>query len=391
MPLTADRAKPAVPFAGRYRLIDFVLSNLVNSGFAQIAVLTQYKSQSLNRHLSRAWRLSRALDQFVEAVPAQQRNGPEWYRGSADAIFQNLNLIADENPEHVAIFGADHIYKMDVSQMADFHAGTGAWLTIAAIPVPIEEASEFGVLVIDANNRIIDFEEKPPNPRPMPSDPKRALVSMGNYFFERRALVDALLADSELAGSARDFGRDVIPAMIRSGAPVYAYDFSTNNVPGAHERERGYWRDVGSIASYYAASMDLVAVEPTFDLYNRAWPLRTDSKNLPPAKFVHAQGDRVGVATESMVSEGCIISGGRISLSLLSPRVRVNSFAHVEASVLFDNVNVGRYARIRRTIVDKNVEIPSGCEIGFDPDADRARGLHITPEGITVVPKGTVF
>ena len=391
MPLTHERAKPAVPFGGRYRLIDFVLSNFINSGYFKIVVLTQYKSQSLNRHLSRAWRLSRALDQYVEPVPAQQRTGLDWYKGSADAIYQNLNLIADESPRDVSVFGADHIYKMEVSQMQRFHRKTEADLTIAAIPVPIEQASAFGVIEIDEDWRMIGFQEKPESPRPIPGDPAHALVSMGNYFFQREMLVDYILDDATDDDSAHDFGKSIIPAMLAAGEKVMVYDFSRNVVPGVGARERGYWRDVGSIESYYNASLDLIDVEPVIDLYNRHWPVRTDYQNLPPAKFVHAQADRVGVATESLVSEGSIISGGRISRSLLSPRTRINSYSRVEGCIIFENVEVGRFCRLRRVIVDKHVEIPPGTEIGYDSKVDRERGLHVSPDGIVVVPKGFTF
>jgi glucose-1-phosphate adenylyltransferase len=391
MPLTLDRAKPAVPFAGRYRLIDFAMSNLLNSGFAKIVVLTQYKSQSMQWHLSRAFRLSRVLDQYVETVPAQQRTGIDWYKGSADAIYQNLNLIYDEMPADVIVFGADHIYKMHVGQMLEFHRDSGAALTISAVRVPVEEASSFGVIEVDEKLRIIGFEEKPKKPKTIPGDPDHALCSMGNYIFQRDALIDRLLADARSETSVHDFGRDIIPAMLADGDALYAYDFNTNSVPGVGTSERGYWRDVGTIQSYFQASMDLIAVQPVVDLYNRAWPIRTNNENDPPVKFVHAEGDRTGLAIESLVCDGCIISGGQTWRSLLSPRVRVNSYSHIEESVLFHNVRVGRYARIRRTIVDKHVVIPPGIAIGYDHELDRSRGLTVTPEGITVVPKGTVF
>lgn len=391
MPLTLDRAKPAVPFGGRYRLIDFVLSNFANSGFFKIVVLTQYKSQSLNKHLLRAWRLSRALDQYVEGVPAQQRTGLDWYRGSADAIHQNLNLIADEEPEDVCVFGADHIYRMDVEPMVRWHREQRCELTIAAIPVPIDEASAFGVIEVDAAMRMVGFEEKPEHPKAMPGRPDMALVSMGNYVFRRQALVARVREDAESPSSSHDFGKDVIPGMLRRGDPIAVYDFTRNRVPGGAEEDEAYWRDVGSIDSYYDASMDLVGPTPSFDLYNRQWPVRTDYRNFPPAKFVHAVDDRVGMAIESMVSEGCIISGGRIARSLLSPRVRVNSFASVEGAILLDGVSVGRHVRLRRTIVDKDVVIPPGTTIGFDEAADLARGFTVTPSGIVVVPKDATF
>lgn len=391
MPLTDERAKPAVPFGGRYRLIDFVLSNFVNSGFFKIVVLTQYKSQSLNKHLLRAWRLSRTLDQYVEPVPAQQRTGLDWYRGSADAIFQNLNLIDDERPRDVAVFGADHIYKMEIAQMVHAHRQCGAAATIAAMPMPIEEAHAFGVIVADASGRIIGFEEKPARPTPMPGRPDMALVSMGNYLFRTSELIAQVTFDSGRLDTAYDFGANVLPYMLATGAHLQVYDFLQNRVPGAEERDHGYWRDVGTIRSYYDASMDLIGVTPALDLYNRYWPVRTDYQNYPPAKFVHAEGDRTGVAVESMVSDGCIISGGRIERSLLSPRVRVNSYSSVEGCILMEGVQVGRYARIRRAIVDKNVDVPTGARIGFDPVEDAARGFTVTEDGITVVPKDARF
>jgi len=391
MPLTVDRAKPAVPFGGRYRLIDFVLSNLVNSGLFQIVVLTQYMSQSLTRHLSRAWRLSRALDQFVEPVPAQQRTGLDWYKGSADAIFQNLNVIDDESPEHVAVFGADHIYKMNVAHMLDEHVASGAEMTIAAIPVPISEANQFGIIEVDALGRMIGFDEKPRQPRAMPGRPDMALASMGNYIFRRKVLVDRIVEDAHREDTTHDFGKDVIPRMLAEGSHIQVYDFSQNPVPGMSLAERGYWRDVGTIDSYYQASMDLIAVSPVMNLYNRDWPIRTDFRNHPPAKFVHADLDRVGMATESLVCEGCIISGGQISKSLLSPMVRVNSFSTVEGCILLDGVNIGRRVVVKNAIIDKGVEVPPGTWIGVDPVADAARGFTVTDSGLVVVPKGTNF
>lgn len=390
MPLTQDRTKPAVPFAGRYRLIDFVLSNLVNSGFYRIVVLTQYKSQSLSQHISRAWRLARPLDHFVEPVPAQQRTGLGWYRGSADAIFQNLNLIEDASPTDVGVFGADHVYKMDVAQMLRLHRKRAAELTIAAIPVPVAEATQFGIMEVDADWRVLGFVEKPAHPPEIPGRPGWCLASMGNYFFTRRALERQVVADAAREGSAHDFGRDIIPTMLAEQRVVFAYDFSRNQVPGQNERERGYWRDVGSVGSYFEASMDLVSVVPVLDLYNRQWPIRTDYHQLAPAKFVHDDRDsnRVGSAVESLVSEGSIISGGTVHRSILSPCVRVHSYSHVESCILFENVEVGRDARIVRAILDKNVVVEPGARIGFDPDHDRARGLTVTEEGIAVAPKG---
>jgi glucose-1-phosphate adenylyltransferase len=395
-PLTADRAKPAVPIAGRYRLIDFVLSNFVNSGLLKIKVLTQYKSDSLNAHIARGWRLPAFLDLYVEAVPAQQRTGASWFKGSADAIFQSLNVITDEKPDHVAVFGGDHIYKMDVSQMVDAHTATGAAATVAVIPVPVAEARAFGVLEVDERGKVLSFEEKPARPRELPGRPGWALASMGNYVFATGALIEELARDAASASvTAHDFGRNILPEMVARGRDVYAYDFSANEIPGSHPNERGYWRDVGTIGAYWQANMDLVQVVPDFNLYNPRWPVRTWTRPLPPAKFVFADpGDaathaRMGIATDSLVSEGCIISGGRIDRTIMSPSVRINSFAHVEESILMDGVDVGRHCRIRRAIVDKGVRVPPGTEIGFDPELD-ARRFTIS-DGIVVVPKEYQF
>jgi glucose-1-phosphate adenylyltransferase len=391
MPLTRDRAKPAVPFGGRYRIIDFVLSNFVNSGFAKIKVLTQYKSESLNTHLSRGWRLSAILGQYIEPVPAQQRLGPQWYKGSADAIYQNINIITDEEPDLVAVFGGDHIYKMDVRQMVSYHNEQKADLTVAAIPVPIEEASDFGIIEIDEAGRMIGFVEKPENPPPMPGRPDMALASMGNYLFSTDVLINVLNSDAENPMSVHDFGKSIISSMV-SSHKVFVYDFSTNTIPGQPERERGYWRDVGTLGTYLQANMDLVSISPTFDLYNRRWPIRTNYDHNAPAKFVHddVAGNRVGVAVNSIVSDGCIISGGRIERCVLFPRTRVNSYAHVTESILFDEVVIGRHAKLRRCIIDKGVEVPSGVSIGFNHEEDR-KHFHVSDDGIVVVPKGFNF
>ncbi len=385
LPLTAERAKPAVPIGGRYRLIDFVLSNLVNSGLFKIKVLTQYKSDSLNMHIARGWRLSAMLGFYIEVVPAQQRLGKEWFRGSADAMFQSLNIITDEEPDLIAVFGGDHLYKMDVNQMLDFHLDRDADVTVAAIPVPVAVARSFGVLDVSVDGEILAFDEKPSQPREMPGRPGWALASMGNYIFSVDPLIDELRADQE-DDSSHDFGHNVLPAMVGKRR-VYAYDFSKNEIPGMLERERGYWRDIGTIDAYWSANMDLVSVNPIFDLYNMRWPIRTYTPPLPPAKFVFAEQQRIGMATDSLVSEGCIISGGRIDRSVLSPGVRINSFAHVEETILMDGVDVGRHARIRRAVVDKGVHLPPGMEIGYDHDEDRRRGLTVSPEGVVVVEK----
>jgi glucose-1-phosphate adenylyltransferase len=388
-PLTLDRAKPAVPFAGRYRIIDIVLSNFVNSGLGKIKVLTQYKSASLEEHIARNWRLAPILDQYIEAIPAQQRTGKTWYRGSADAVWQCQHVISDERPQLVCIFGGDHVYKMDVRQMISFHKQMVADATIAAIPVPRETAGEFGVLEVDATGRILKFHEKVDNPPAMPGDPSRCLASMGNYVFDRDVLVRELEADQPLEDSRHDFGRDILPRLVTQGASVFAYDFATNLVPGEEEGpNRGYWRDIGTIDAYWEAQMDLIEIHPQFNLYNFRWPIRTGATHDPPAKFVfrdEAQA-RVGIATDSMVSHGCIISGGRIHRSVLGVGCRVNSFSEVEESVLFEHVVVGRHAKIRRAIIDKDVEIPSGTVIGFDREADRQR-FHITERGTVVIPK----
>ena len=387
-PLTRDRAKPAVPFGGRYRIIDFVLSNLINSGLFRIKILTQYKSESLNTHLSRAWHLSNVLGHYIETVPAQMRTGPDWYKGSADAIYQNLNLITDEEPDHVLVFGSDHIYRMDVKQMMELHETTDADCTIAAIPVPIAEAHQFGICKVDESGRLVDFLEKPKNPPPMPGRPDMALASMGNYVFKADVLVREILRDAAVPGSAHDFGKSIISEMF-SKTKVMVYDFATNMIPGQGERERGYWRDVGTIEALYASNMDLVSIDPIFSLYNDKWPLHTMQYDAPPAKFVFSdkEGGRVGFATDSLISEGCIISGGHIHRTVLSPKVRINSYADVSESILFEGVQIGRHARIRRAIIDKNVVIPPNTEIGFDLEADRKR-FPVSETGIVVIPKG---
>jgi len=387
-PLTQERAKPAVPFGGRYRIIDFVLSNFANSGVLRMKVLTQYKSDSLNTHISRGWRLSHMVGQFVESVPAQMRTGPEWYKGSADAIYQNLNLVTDEEPDYVFVFGADHIYRMDVRQMLDFHVAQKADCTVAAIPVPIEEASAFGIITADESGRMVDFQEKPNNPMAMIGDPRRALVSMGNYLFTTESLVREIVKDAGREG-AHDFGKSIISEMHKR-TKVAVYDFATNKVPGQGPNEVGYWRDVGDLDTYYECNMDLVSVDPKLSVYNERWPIYTaPSYTAAPAKFVFANVEegRVGAATDSLVSEGCIISGGRINRCILSPKVRVNSYADVQDSILFEAVNVGRRARIKNAIIDKNVDIPPGLEIGYDLEEDRKR-FFVSPKGIVVVPKG---
>lgn len=387
-PLTLDRAKPAVPFGGRYRIVDIVLSNFVNSGLARIKLLTQYKSASLEEHIARVWRLSPILDQYIEAIPAQQRTGKSWFKGSADAVYQTQHVITDENPQLVCIFGGDHIYKMDVRQMVNFHVKKDAEATVAVIPVTKKEATQFGVIQIDEEGRIIGFFEKVQDPPSMPGNPEMCLASMGNYVFKTSALIPQLDADAPLEDSKHDFGHDILPRMVREGMRIYAYDFATNTVPGEDEYNRGYWRDIGTIEAYFEAQMDLISIHPKFNLYNSAWPIRTGVTHDPPAKFVfrdEAQA-RVGIATDSMVSHGCIISGGRIHKSVLSVGCRVNSFSEVEECVLFERVRIGRNARLKRCIVDKDVEIPAGEQIGYDIEADRRR-FFVTDNGMVVIPK----
>ncbi|WP_338869183.1 glucose-1-phosphate adenylyltransferase [Myxococcus stipitatus] len=387
-PLTRERAKPAVPFGGRYRIIDFALSNFTNSGVYRVKVLTQYKSDSLNNHLSRAWRMSAFLGHYVEAVPAQMRTGVDWYKGSADAIYQNLNIITDEEPDFIFVFGADHVYRMDTRQMLDFHMAKRAACTVAAIPVPIEQGREFGIIDVGPDGRMRQFLEKPKNPPPMPGNPKMCLASMGNYLFTTEVLVQEVVRDAANEASAHDFGKSIISELYKS-SPVYVYDFAQNEIAGQEPKERGYWRDVGNIDVYYQSNMELVEVDPIFNLYNDRWPIHTQSHNYPPAKFVFADTEnaRVGHATDSLVSEGCIISGGHVNRSVLSPKVRVNSYSEVEASILFENVTIGRRSRIRKAIIDKNVEIPPGTTIGYDPVEDKRR-FHVTPDGVVVIPKG---
>ena len=388
-PLTRDRAKPAVLFGGQYRLIDFVLSSLVNSGFRKVVVLTQYMSHSLDRHLAQTWRLSPLLGNYVVAVPAQMRTGPRWFSGSADAIYQNLNILGDERPDYVAVFGADHIYRMDVAPMIEQHIASGAGVTVAAIPVPINEASAFGIIDAGDGGKIKAFVEKPADPPSMPGDPSRAFASMGNYVFNTSLLRQVVSEDAMDEDSNHDMGGNIIPRLVEAGEG-YVYDFGGNVVPGQSDRERGYWRDVGTLDSYYQASMDLVAVEPVFDLYNHQWPVLTWRFPHPPAKFVHDAGARIGRATDSLVAAGAIVSGGTVRRSILSAQVRINSFAQVEDSVLFDNVDVGRGAVVRRAVIDKNVRIPEGERIGVDLERDRER-FKVSEGGVVVIAKGEEF
>ena len=382
MPLTMDRAKPAVPFGGIYRLIDFVLSNLVNAELRQIAVLTQYKSHSLDRHISLTWRMSTLLGNYVTPVPAQQRLGPRWYQGSADAIYQSMNLIRDERPDYLVVFGADNIYRMDVSQMLEAHIDGGLGGTVAGIRVPRSQASAFGVIDAGADNKIKQFLEKPADPPGLPDDPESSFASMGNYIFTTSSMIEALEADAENPDSGHDMGGDIIPAFVDRG-DAQVYDFTINSVPGATVRDKNYWRDVGTIDAYHEAHMDLVSVDPVFNLYNSSWPIWTNAVQQPGAKFVLD-----GIARDSIVSPGCIISGGVVDSSVLSPNVRVEDRARIRNSVLLTGVRVGAGANIRNAILDKNAVVPDGCSVGVDPEADAARGYTVSEGGVTVVGKG---
>ena len=391
MPLTADRAKPAVPFGGSYRLIDFALSNLINSGVRRIVVLTQYKSHSLDRHISQTWRMSPLLGSYIASVPAQQRLGKRWFSGSADAILQSMNLLSDERPDYVVVVGADHVYRMDFDQMVKEHIASGRGVTVAAIRQPVALANQFGVIEVDVEDptRIAAFLEKPSNPKPLPDSPNEVLASMGNYVFTAQALIDAIEHDGTLEESSHDMGGDIVPYMVdRQDAGVY--DLTFNQIPGSTDRDHSYWRDVGTIDSYFDAHMDLISVMPVFNLYNNEWPIFTQQINLPPAKFVHDGEGNQGRTTDSIVSLGTVVSGGIVERSVLSPWVKVNSNALVTDCVLLDGVQVGRNSTVRRAILDKGVVVADGASIGVDRQRDIDRGFTVTESGITVVGKGVL-
>jgi glucose-1-phosphate adenylyltransferase len=382
-PLTNDRAKPAVPFAGTYRLIDFALSNFANAGYLKIVVLTQYKSHSLDRHISQTWRFSAMLDNYVTPVPAQMRRGPYWFQGSADAIYQNLNLISDESPDIVAVFGADHIYRMDPRQMVDEHLATGAGVTVAAIPVPKHEATEFGVIESDDDSRIVAFHEKVASPPTMPGNDQLCLASMGNYVFDTQTLIDVV---TPRENQFTDIGSDVIPALTSAGV-ARVYDFSTNEVPGQDNREKGYWRDVGTIDSYFNANMDLISPVPVFNLYNERWPVYTSRRALPPAKVSRGRGGEPSFVDGSLLCQGSIVSGSHVERSIIGPGSFVDHDAHVTESIIFPDVTIGPGVRLHRCIVDKNVIVPEWTRIGLEPDVDRER-FTVSDEGVVVIEKG---
>ena len=384
-PLTIHRAKPAVPFGGKYRIIDFTLSNCINSDIRKIAVLTQYKSLSLNRHLALGWEhlLNPELGEFIISVPPQQRVDERWYEGTADAVYQNIYFIEKEALPYLFILSGDHVYKMDYSEMLESHLNKGALGTIAAIEIDRNKASSFGVLEVDSDYRIIGFEEKPKYPKPIPGKPDQSMVSMGVYLFVTSEILEELKSDA-LRTTAHDFGKNIIPHMLKTNK-LFVYNFKDEN-----KKEAKYWRDVGAIDGYWEANMDIVSVDPLFNLYDSEWPIRTYQPQYPPAKFVFAQeykGGRLGTALDSIVCDGCIISGGRVQGSVLSPNIRINSWTEVRDSVLMENVEIGRHCRIKRAIIDKDVFVPEGTVIGYDPEEDKKR-FHVSPGGIVVIPKG---
>jgi glucose-1-phosphate adenylyltransferase len=389
-PLTRDRAKPAVPFGARYRIIDFALSNFLNSGFFRVKVLTQYRSNSLLIHLARGFNFGSMTENYVDAIPAQQGVGDfGWYLGTADAIYRNMNIVQDENPADVAIFGGDHIYKMDVRQMLDYHRDKKSACTVAALPYDRRAAArEFGIIEVDADWRIVGFEEKPADPKPIPGLPDKALVSMGNYAFERDVLQECLVEDHRDPDSAHDFGKNVIPAMIGK-YPIYAYNFLDNVVPGEEQEKQGYWRDVGTVEAYFEANMDLRAIDPQLNLYNYEWPIRSVSLQYPPAKFAFDSDGRRGMAVDSIVANGTILSGGVVRNSVVFNNVFIHSYAEINDSILMSGCNIGRGAQLTRVICDKDVTIEDRTVIGEDLAEDGKR-FHVSPSGIVVIPKGTI-
>lgn len=386
-PLTRDRAKPAVPFGGGYRIIDFTLSNCLNSGLRKMLLLTQFKSMSLDRHINLGWRhfFCRDLGEFIDVVPPQQRIDDNWYQGTADAVYQNIYVIEKERPEHIVVLAGDHIYKMDYHRMVEYHKATNADLTIGALRVDVESAKQFGVMQIDDERQIVGFQEKPRQPETLPNDQQHCLASMGIYVFKARFLFEQLLQDANQSASSHDFGKDMIPSIIDAHR-VFAFPFEDRN-----KHREAYWRDVGTIDAYFDSNMDLVSVSPCLNMYEEDWPIRTYQRVLPPPKFVFGSNDqgsgRVGHAVDSIVCPGCIVSGGSVERSVLGPRVRINSFCQVTDSILFDGVSIGRYAKIRRAIIDKEVRIPDRVEIGYDQDRDRSRGFRISEGGVVVIPK----
>ena len=389
IPLTRDRTKPAVPFGGIYRIIDVTLSNCINSGIRRIHVLIQYKCNSLIRHLRLGWNIFDAeLGEYIDIVPAQMRIGDTWYMGTADSIFQNLYFIETEKPEYVLILAGDHIYKMNYAEMIDYHIAKGADCTVSVVEMDKKDSQNFGVLEVDRNERILGFEEKPKAPKTIPGDPAHVYASMGIYVFKTDVLKEVLNADAQNPSSKHDFGKNILPGMVAKKAKIFAYNFKDEN-----KKEAQYWRDIGTLDAYYEANMDLISVTPIFNLYDKEWPIRTYMEKYPPAKFVFAggdDGDRIGVAIDSMVSNGCIISGGKVDRSILSPNVRVNSYASVTDSIVMEGVDIGRNARIRRAIIDKDVKVPQGAEIGYDPEEDKKR-FTVTESGLVVVAKSTVI
>jgi glucose-1-phosphate adenylyltransferase len=381
-PLTRDRAKPAVPFGGLYRIIDFTLSNCINSGLRRVLVLTQYKARSLDRHLAAGWGfLSRQLNEYIEVLPPQQRIDEHWYKGTADAIYQNIYTIEKADPRYVLVLAGDHIYKMDYGAMIASHIQNGADMTVGCLPVPRMEGTRFGVMHVDVRDRVRGFVEKPADPPCLPDDPNRCLASMGIYVFTARFLYEQLCQDATHPDSHHDFGTDIIPPLLDSHR-IFAHRFRDRN-----NKAEPYWRDVGTIDAYFQTNMDLIAVEPVLNLYDREWPIRTHQPQLPPPKFVHNSGERRGEAHDSMVCQGCILSGAQVRRSILSPNVRVHSYANVEDSILFDGVDVGRHCRIRKAIIDKEVRIPQNTTIGYDLEGDRKRGFMVSEHGVVVIAK----